>query len=45
MSDGTEAETFRIRERVSEELVRAGERVFFGGFDDATGWELWAVRP
>lgn len=44
-SDGTEAGTFRIREQVSEELVRAGERVFFGGFDDATGWELWAVRP
>ncbi len=44
-SDGTEAGTFRIREKVSEELVRAGERVFFGGFDDATGWELWAVRP
>ncbi|HEX5716948.1 MAG TPA: ELWxxDGT repeat protein, partial [Thermoanaerobaculia bacterium] len=44
-SDGTEAGTFRIRERVSPELVRAGDRVFFGGFDDATGWELWAVRP
>lgn len=44
-SDGTEAGTFRFRDRVSDELVRAGERVFFGGFDDATGWELWAVRP
>ena len=44
-SDGTEAGTFRIREQVLPELVRAGDRVFFGGFDDATGWELWAVRP
>lgn len=44
-SDGTEAGTFRIRERVLPELVRAGNRVFFGAFDPATGWELWAVRP
>lgn len=44
-SDGTEAGTFRLRNRVLPDLVRAGDRAFFSGFDDATGWELWAVRP
>jgi hypothetical protein len=44
-SDGTEAGTFRLRDRVDPELVRAGDRVFFSGFDDAHGWELWAVKP
>jgi ELWxxDGT repeat protein len=44
-TDGTASGTLRIRERVSPPLVRAGDRVFFGAFDEATGTELWAVRP
>lgn len=27
------------------EFVRAGERIFFPGYDAATGTELWALRP
>lgn len=48
-SDGTPAGTFQVEPRVRidspEELVRAGDRVFFPSYDTATGWELWAVRP
>jgi ELWxxDGT repeat protein len=46
-SDGTPAGTFPVvpRVRIGGELVRAGDRVFFPGYDTSTGWELWAVRP
>ena len=48
-SDGTPAGTFAVEPWVAIrsvlELAGAGERVFFPGYDPATGWELWAVRP
>ena len=47
-SDGTPAGTFPVQPRVAlnnpYELVDAGGRVFFPSYDQATGWELWAVR-
>jgi ELWxxDGT repeat protein len=46
-SDGTQAGTFQIQTPVFPGFgaARAGDRVFFSGYDPATGWELWAVRP
>ena len=48
-SDGTQAGTFPIDPEVVLSyppwLVRAGDRVFFQGFEPLTGWELWAVQP
>jgi len=47
-SDGTPAGTFQVQPPVrlgSNELARAGDRVFFPSYDVSTGWELWAVRP
>lgn len=49
-TDGTPAGTFRLLltgggHDPSSELVRAGSRVFFRGYDRETGYELWAVRP
>ncbi|MFL6202041.1 MAG: ELWxxDGT repeat protein [Thermoanaerobaculia bacterium] len=48
-SDGTQAGTRPVEPevRVSDPtaLLRAGDRVFFPGFEPLTGWELWAVRP
>ena len=46
-SDGTPAGTFSVPASIGapEELVRAGDRVFFPGYERATGHELWAVRP
>jgi ELWxxDGT repeat protein len=43
-SDGTPAGTFRLSKVGSNELVRAGSRVFFRGFSPGTGEELWAVE-
>ncbi|MFL6198172.1 MAG: hypothetical protein ACJ76J_03255, partial [Thermoanaerobaculia bacterium] len=46
-SDGTPAGTFPVEPRIeasSYDLAAAGDRVFFSGWDPATGWELWAVR-
>jgi hypothetical protein len=47
-SDGTPAGTFAVEPRVAPgafDLTAAGGRAFFAGYDPATGWELWAVRP
>ena len=48
-TDGTQAGTFPIDPEVVLSyppwLVRAGDRVFFQGFEPLTGWELWAVQP
>jgi ELWxxDGT repeat protein len=44
-SDGTPEGTFRIHGSTGGELLTAGSRVFFGSYDRATGWELWAIRP
>jgi ELWxxDGT repeat protein len=48
-SDGTPAGTFAVEPRIALnnpfELAGAGNRVFFPGYDPATGTELWAVRP
>ncbi|MES1241380.1 MAG: hypothetical protein ABUT39_07160, partial [Acidobacteriota bacterium] len=46
-SDGTPAGTFPLAApagfEVESNMVRAGSRVFFGGFSPETGSELWAV--
>ena len=48
-SDGTQAGTHPVEPKVGVSdptaLLRAGDRVFFAGFEPLTGWELWAVRP
>jgi hypothetical protein len=46
-TDGTAAGTFEIMERHSgfNELVTAGPRLFFGGYDREHGSELWALEP
>jgi ELWxxDGT repeat protein len=47
-SDGTPAGTFPLATppgfEVESNMVRAGSRVFFGGFSPETGSELWAVE-
>ncbi|MFL6291921.1 MAG: ELWxxDGT repeat protein [Thermoanaerobaculia bacterium] len=46
-SDGTPAGTFRLEPRVfpTADPARAGDRIFFPGYDPVRGSELWAVRP
>ena len=48
-TDGTPAGTFRLLltggGHDPSDLVGAGSRVFFRGYDRETGYELWAVRP
>lgn len=49
-TDGTDSGTTPLRapapsgSNYATEMVRAGSRVFFPGWDPKTGWELWAVR-
>ncbi|HEV7668496.1 MAG TPA: hypothetical protein VGS22_08240 [Thermoanaerobaculia bacterium] len=48
-TNGTTAGTARVSRRRSpagsHDLVVAGSRLFFADFDEATGTELWALRP
>ena len=48
-TDGTQAGTHPVEPEVRvsdpQALLRAGNRVFFPGFEPLTGWEPWAVRP
>jgi hypothetical protein len=48
-TNGTPAGTARVSRRLfrvdPHDLVVAGSRLFFAGFDEATGTELWALRP
>ena len=48
-SDGTPAGTHPVEPPAllnsAWDLIRAGDRIFFAGFEPLTGWELWAVRP
>jgi len=48
-SDGTEAGSAPVHEpldlKAQGPLVRAGQRLFFQGYDPAAGFELWAIGP
>ncbi|MFP5287022.1 MAG: ELWxxDGT repeat protein [Thermoanaerobaculia bacterium] len=51
VTDGTSAGTFPILPttvpgtNAPDDLVRAGDRVFFPSYDPLTGVELWAIEP